>query len=178
MTAPEITAGICRELGPQIKLPAGSTLEADRVLWALAGCESDFGQYALPRHEPAYCYGGRYASAALSKRYGCFAHCSYGPWQVMFPHFVTFGGQDNPTDFAFVSQLGEVMDQQFEARARRCARIAIAMLNAEIFGRQKAMTIDQFAKAWNHGWWDDDFNDDDYINRARRFYAAPYPKVA
>ena len=178
MTAPEVIAGICRDFGPQLTLPAGSPLVPDRVLWALAGCESDFGMYALPRHEPAYCYGHRYDVPSLSKRYGCLAHCSYGPWQMMYPHLVTYGGPENPADFVFVAQPGDVSDQQFDARARRCAKIAVAMLNAEIFGRQRAMTLAEVAKAWNHGVWADDFDDDDYVNRARKFYAEPYPLEA
>src|SRR5579875_2365414 len=84
MTPQQVVAALCRKYGPQIHVAA--PLDGARVLWALAGCESQFGAYPLPKHEDGYCAGHRYDIPALTKRWGCAAHCSYGPWQAMWAH--------------------------------------------------------------------------------------------
>jgi len=88
--APEIIAALCRKHAFDLFTPAnwqGTALDKVRLLWGIAGVESSFGLNCNPRHEQGYCYGGRYVDRVASEAWGCLAHCSYGPWQVMFPHF-------------------------------------------------------------------------------------------
>jgi hypothetical protein len=88
--SPEIVAGLCvvrsRDL---LKMAQGDLAGTDpvKLLWAIAGVESNFGMNSAPRHEQGYCYSGRYFDAKATSEWGCLAHCSYGPWQVMFNHF-------------------------------------------------------------------------------------------
>ena len=88
--APEIVAALCRRHAGDLLTPAswqGTPLDKVRLLWGIAGVESSFGLNCNPRHEEGYCYGGRYFNPALTSEFGCLAHCSYGPWQVMFANF-------------------------------------------------------------------------------------------
>jgi hypothetical protein len=88
--APEIIAALCRKHALGVLNPVkwqGTPLDRVRLLWAIAGVESSFGLNCTPRHEAGYCYGGKYFDRQKSREWGCLAHCSYGPWQVMFPHF-------------------------------------------------------------------------------------------
>jgi hypothetical protein len=88
--APEIVASLCRKHAPGLLTPAnwqGTPLDKVRLLWGIAGVESSFGLNCNPRHEQGYCFGGRYLDTDRTRVWGCLAHCSYGPWQVMFPHF-------------------------------------------------------------------------------------------
>jgi len=88
--APEIIAALCRKHALGLLTPVkwqGTPLDKVRLLWAVAGVESSFGLNCSPRHETGYCYGGRYFDRERSKAWGCLAHCSFGPWQVMFSHF-------------------------------------------------------------------------------------------
>src|SRR2546429_7159205 len=88
--APEIIAALCHKHAPSLLTPLtwqGTPLDKVRLLWGLAGVESSFGWNCNPRHEQGYCTRGRYFDVLSTKAWGCLAHCSYGPWQVMFPHF-------------------------------------------------------------------------------------------
>lgn len=88
--APEIIAQLCRERAADLFTPTnwqGTPIDKVRLLWGISGVESSFGLNSTPRHENGYCYGGRYFDAPASAKWGCLAHCSYGPWQVMFNHF-------------------------------------------------------------------------------------------
>ena len=88
--APEIIAALCRKHAPDLLTPLkwqGTPLDKVRLLWGLSGVESSFGLNCSPRHEPGYCYGGKHFNQVTSRAWGCLAHCSYGPWQVMFANF-------------------------------------------------------------------------------------------
>jgi hypothetical protein len=88
--APEIIAGLCRERARDLLSPRPGDLaqmDAAKLLWAFAGVESSFGLNSAPRHEWGYCYNGRYFDSAATAEIGCLAHCSYGPWQVMYANF-------------------------------------------------------------------------------------------
>ncbi len=172
-TPQSIIAKLCQQYSPMLKVPAG--LDPARVLWALAGNESSFGLNSLPRHESAYCYGHEYEVRALSHRWGCASHCSYGPWQMMFSHLVTYLGE-TAEPFAFVFEWGQ-SDEHFELGAHFAVKGAVAMLNQEILGRQGATTLDQIAKSWNHGNWRDSFDDSVYQHRAQTNYNAPWPLI-
>ncbi len=176
MTPQQVIAGLCRQYGRNLKLPQGSTLDGAKVLWALAGCESDFGARAVARHEPGYCYGHIYDPKELSGKWGCLAHCSYGPWQMMYPHLVTYSGIPiTPMDFTIGAGWS---GPGFTRAADRAALAAKTMLNEEVLGRQQATTLEQIAKTWNHGNWRDDYDDSAYTDRAAKFYATDFPAEA
>lgn len=88
--APEIIAGLCRVRERDLLRPfPGELAKVDpvKLLWAIAGVESSFGLDSAPRHESGYCYSGRYFDPKATADIGCLAHCSFGPWQVMYPHY-------------------------------------------------------------------------------------------
>jgi hypothetical protein len=168
-----IIAGICQLYGPSLKVPAG--LDGAKVLWALAGCESDFGVNGLPKHEDAYCAGHRYDIPALTRKWGCAAHCSYGPWQMMYAHLEDDLPEPlrDPSLLIFAAGSASL---PFANAAGFLCRATVAFVNAEILGRQKATTLQQIAKAYNHGNWADGYDDFGYTDRAAKFYAIPFPK--
>lgn len=86
----EIIAALCWKHAPDLLTPKvweGTPIDKVRLLWGFAGVESTFGLDCTPRHEPGYCHGGKYFNRIASRVWGCLAHCSYGPWQVMFANF-------------------------------------------------------------------------------------------
>lgn len=86
----DVVAALCRKHADGLLTPVnwqGTPLDKVRLLWGIAGVESSFGLNCNPRHEAGYCYGGKYFNPALSGEWGCLAHCSYGPWQVMLANF-------------------------------------------------------------------------------------------
>src|SRR5882724_11014499 len=85
----EQLAALCQAHSP-LQLPGSGELgqrDPAMVLWALAGAESSFGTNTSPRHEASYCRGGKYFDVYATRQWGCLAHCSYGPWQVMYANF-------------------------------------------------------------------------------------------
>jgi len=122
--APEIVAALCRKHAPDLFTPTswqGTPLDKVRLLWAISGVESSFGLNCNPRHEHGYCFGGRYLDPERTREWGCLAHCSYGPWQVMFPHF--------PLS---VSPLSLMWDTDGRVAAEQCLVGAIKVLNVAI----------------------------------------------
>ena len=88
--APETVAGLCRVRARDLLRTGSGDLggvDPVKLLWGIAGVESTYGLNSNPRHENGYCYNGRYFDAKLTDEWGCLAHCSFGPWQVMFPNF-------------------------------------------------------------------------------------------
>lgn len=151
-------ARLIRERAGELKCPAG--VDALQLLWALAGNESDFGRDCGPRHEDSYCPNtkGRYATAIgeLTKQWGCLAHMSYGPWQVMFCN--TEGV--SPFDLAMDAETGLIA--------------AIQHLNQRVF-RQGAQTLDQIADAYNTGSYKQGVPPAKYIENLKRRYDMPVP---
>jgi hypothetical protein len=154
-------AALCTRFGAALKVPAG--IAGAQLLWALAGNESSFGVRCGPRHEGAYCRGGKYFDPALTSLWGCLAHCSYGPWQVMYPN-ISRGGNVDPLDAA--------------RRPEITANAAVRFLNEIIFGREKAATIKQVADAYNSGDWRDDNKPEGYIAELVKNYAVAMPAAA
>jgi hypothetical protein len=72
-------------------------------------------------------------------------------------------------------QVAGACDMQFQVGARLACKIAVDLLNADILGHQKATTLAQIAKAWNHGNWADSYDDSAYVTRAEHFYTTPMP---
>lgn len=152
---------------------AGAPLDGAHLLWALAGCESSFGKDCTPRHEPGYCNktNGFYWRKAIEAmaggkasrqqkylvnatvEFGCDAHCSFGPWQVMFVNAIGF----KPEEFK---------------SAETCAVVAVGFLNREVFERQRARTLAHIADAYNSGSWRDENVPGAYVAKLARFYAT------
>jgi hypothetical protein len=122
--APEIIAALCRKHAPDLLTPVrwqGTPLDKVRLLWGLAGVESSFGLNCTPRHEPGYCFGGRYFNPVASRAWGCLSHCSFGPWQVMFANF-PYG----------VSPLSLIWETDGRVAAEICVCGAVRYLNGII----------------------------------------------
>jgi (2Fe-2S) ferredoxin len=149
-------AQLCRRFGPALKLPA--TISGEQLLWALAGNESTFGLHCSPRHESGYCRGGRYFEPTLTSLWGCLAHCSYGPFQVMYPN-ISRGGNVDPRDVLRIPEIG--------------ANAAAQFINERILGHEKAATLEQIADAYNSGDWRDDNRPAGYIAELVKNYAVP-----
>jgi hypothetical protein len=129
--APEIIAALCRKHAPDLLTPVswqGDNVDKVRLLWGLAGNESSFGLNCTPRHEPGYCYGGRYFNPVASRSWGCLAHCSFGPWQVMYANF--------PVD---VSPLSLMWETDGRVAAEVCCLGAVRMLNSIIARRPQRL---------------------------------------
>jgi hypothetical protein len=127
-------AAVCRKYGSWLWLPKG--IDGSRVLWAMSGNESSFGEHCTPRHEGAYCTG-IYSHApevvALTAKYGHGAHSSYGPWQILL---VNCTAPVAPEDMADLN---------------RAALETVKFINRRILHEQKASTIEEIAAAWNSG---------------------------
>jgi hypothetical protein len=160
---PEQTMALCRKGAEGLMIPEG--IDGTALLWALAGNESSFGVNAVPRHEAAYCRGGKYGKAPLlaehRKTWGCWACCSYGPWQITYLNALTYAGGGEMTPICLESKDGLV-----------ALRATIGFLNGYVFGAQKARTIEQIADTYNSGNWRDAPTPDvqRYISEIHRQY--------
>jgi hypothetical protein len=137
--APEIIAGFCRIRSRDLLQPRQGDLAAldpSKLLWAFAGVESSFGQNSHPRHEQGYCYNGRYFQQKATEQWGCLAHCSYGPWQVMFDHF-----PNGVTPIALLPQGDGHVAADLSAMA------CVAILNQAL--ARGAKTLTDLAMAYN-----------------------------
>lgn len=150
-----IIANLCTRFGAALKLPP--TIDGARLLWAIAGNESNFGTNVSPRHEDAYCYHGRYYDKAFTNLWGCLAHCSYGPWQVMYPNI----------------SMGNISPLDAAVRPEIVANMAVRFINKRILMAEKATTIEEVADAYNSGDWRDSIIPEKYIADLVKNYAIP-----
>jgi hypothetical protein len=130
-------AAACRKYASMLWLPAAVDFDGARLLWAMSGNESTFGQHCTPRHEPAYCvgiYSHSPAVIALTEKYGHAAHCSYGPWQILL-----------------VNCDATATPKQMLADIGLCAIQTVNFLNRRILHDQGAQTVEQVGIAWNSG---------------------------
>lgn len=161
--APEIVAALCRKHGPDLFTPAtwqGTPLDKAKLLWALAGNESSFGLNCNPRHEPGYCFNGRYFDSERTRQWGCLAHCSFGPWQVMFTHF--------PVG---VSPLSLMWEMDGRVAAETCLLGAIRLLNVAIGHGVK--NLSDIATAYNGPG-----NEEEYAARLSESLTFPMPELS
>ena len=96
-----------------------------QLMWAFANKESThekpgfFG--CIPRFEPAYFTGGRYAMndqmRILLSVFGRDAACSYGPWQVMLVNAPTW----KPSDFDHIDICSEAFVNFLNQRSKKRA---------------------------------------------------------
>jgi hypothetical protein len=145
-------ADLCRTYGAfLVNLPAGVT--GPQLFWALAGTESDFGSNAVPRHEDGYCYGHKYFDHDLTKQFGCHAHCSYGPWQIMLEYAKGFT----------VDELNKDAD--------KAAQASLGFLNRKL-EHFKPKLLDEVGEIWNVG---HIAPDPAYVARLLKNYAVEMP---
>ena len=130
-------AAACGKWGAMLHLPA--SIDGAKLLWALSGCESSFGVNCNPRHEPYYhelaATGKNAQLVALTAKWGCDAHSSFGPWQELL---VNCSAEMRPEDFAILD---------------RCGLEVTSFINARILGHEQATTVEQIAEAYNSGKW-------------------------
>ena len=143
---------LCKTYGPIVKVPEG--VDGVKLLWALAGNESSFGANLAPRHEPGYCRGGKYYNVLQTGAWGCLAHCSFGPWQVMFPNF--------PVGTSPLLVMEE---------PRVAASVTVDFLNRIVFGVHKAATLEQIGQCYNGGHIGADVPD--YVLKLKANYLVP-----
>lgn len=130
-------ARACRAFGTCLWLPP--TLDGPKLLWALSGCESSFGENTNPRHEAYYhelaLKGTNAQLVALTTKFGCDAHSSFGPWQELL---VNCSESMTPDQFTNV---------------RRAAMESVGFINKRILKAEKATTLEEIAEAYNSGKW-------------------------
>ena len=138
---------MCRKYGTLLWLPAGANIDGPRLLWAMSGNESTFGEHCTPRHEPRWCTGGEYQGHTfavgvygtkpevieLTKLYEHAAHCSFGPWQILL---INCDQPCAPEEMASID---------------RAAFETVKFLNRRILHAQGATTVEQVGIAWNSG---------------------------
>jgi hypothetical protein len=133
----EEIAAACRTWGKMLRVPAD--IDGAKLLWALSGCESSFGENCKPRHEPYYhelaAKGTNAQLNALTAKFACAAHSSFGPWQELL---VNCTAKMDPEGFASLP---------------RCACEVTMFINARILDHEHAQTVRQIAEAYNSGKW-------------------------
>lgn len=149
---------LCLKYGPELHVPAG--VAGPQLLWALSGNESSFGAHCPPKHEDGYCYGHKYYDAGYSQSWGCLAHCSFSPWQIM----ATNARQYTPL---------ELMQDPEKALIT-----VVSHINRKILAAQKAATLSEIADAYNSGNWRDAIVPQDYIDKLHRNYLVAMPPLA
>ena len=156
-------AAACRKWGPVLVLPEG--IDGARLLWALSGRESSFGANCKPRHEKSLhdlALAGTNAQLnALTKQWGCDAHSSFGPWQILL---INASSSIHPEDFINLD---------------RCAFETVRFINDRILRHEQATTVEQIADAYNSGTWRDarSAGVEAYVERSRKYYdTEPMPE--
>ena len=133
----EEIARVCRSFGGLLWLPA--EIDGSKLLWAIAGCESSFGANCKPRHEQYYHeLAETHHNAeivALTEKYGCGAHSSFGPWQELL---VNCKPGTAPEDMANLN---------------RAALETVQFINHRILEHEQAKTVKDIAAAYNSGKW-------------------------
>lgn len=127
-------------------LRTGPNVNAVAVLRAIAEMETNGGaRWGATLHESAYCYGGSYYKAQtpggqglrdLSVPWGCLAHQSFGPWQVLFVTAWENGFRGDPV---------ALRDPAVSAP------VVVAILNRRVGDTSSAPQPEDFFRAWNGG---------------------------
>lgn len=152
-------ADLCKSLGKSLTLPAG--LDGAQLLWAIAGKESSFGANTSPKHEDAYCHGGKLFDPNRTAAWGCWAHCSYGPWQVMYANANVGASPIDLYGSGIVSGM-----------------YAVKLIQDRIVGVEKAVTLEEIANAYNAGDWRTRHAPADYVAAVVANYKVPIGQMA
>lgn len=135
---------------PQLHVASAPALNPGAALKALTWCETTYGQrWAASKHENAYCYGGPYyvgdgpgggvgddTLRELSSVWGCSAHESWGPWQLLFITAYEQGYRDDPVRL----RVPEVSVEW-----------VVKILNKRLLDKVTDATPEDVADAWNSG---------------------------
>jgi hypothetical protein len=133
---------------PQLR--CAPPLSAVGLLRAICENETEGGaRWCAPLHESGYCYGGPYYKGDgpggrpgddvlrnLTRAWGCSAHESWGPWQVLFITAYEHGYRGDPVG------LRDPM---------RSAEYVVKILNRRLFDRLGGATLEDALDAWNTG---------------------------
>ncbi len=147
---------------------AGRAVDGVRLLWAIAGIESDYGRLAdYARHEPAYMPGGRYYQQAFAQRqawarWGVLAACSFGPFQIMHATARELGFDGSPA---------LLMEPQ------TCAEWARRLIVRRFIESHGATTLRHVLDSYNSGTYRDANVPADYIRKGLAAYAAELPAL-
>ena len=152
MTNPWDFDELCR-MGGQMLHDERVDVDFEALLWAIGGVESSHGRFYGPRHETAYCRGGRYYDRKLTRKHNCMAHCSYGPWQLMYANAVSIKKAITP----------ELMLEPLHALP-----ITVGWMRRVI--NRGAVTVRDIADAWNSGSHRDKFIPVAYIKKVEALY--------
>lgn len=137
-------------------------VDGARLLWAISGCESDFGrQREFVRAEPAYLPGGKYfgtqALAPHWHRWGVLASSSFGSFQILFVTAYELGFRGHPIDL-----------QQDEIGAKWATRL----ITDRLIGRQGAATLAKVLDGYNSGTHRDGHVPAGYVAKGIRYYVG------
>ena len=157
----ETVAELCHQFGFLIPLAdtddgSGHAIDGAKLLWAISGCESTFGDHCEPRFERAYYSGGYYYLRDKRIRqavqaWGRDAACSYGPWQVL-----CINTQYSP------EQLG--------ADPKVACDATVHFIVNFVLGFRKARTLSAVLDTYNTGNWRDVHVPVKYIHDGTEYY--------
>lgn len=170
----EVEAAIAEAIGhAAVGLRCGS-LSPVALLRAICQVETSGGaRWAATLHEDAYCYGGHYykgdgrggrmgddALRDLTGAWGCLAHQSFGPWQVLFITAYEAGYRGDPVGLR---------------DPRISAPYVVSILNRRVADRMTGdpkPLPDHFFRAWNTGSPDYRGQGQEYVEKAVKAYRA------
>ena len=150
-------------------LPTPDSINSTRLLWAISGVESSFGLWCGARHEIEYCNQkhwhkragseecefreGMHSSniANLTHQYGCWAHCSYGWAQLMFPNV-----------------RGGFTPFELDSNPEKVAQALLSFLKSEVMPH--IQTLEDFCRIYNGP-----ATTPEYIQQFRSYYAQALP---
>jgi hypothetical protein len=146
-----------------LQLRAPRAISRTALMRAIADVETRGGErWGATLHESAYCYGGKYYQMSaelrrLSHPWGCLAHSSFGPWQIMFITAHENGFSDDPV------RLRDPMIG---------AEYLTKILNKRVFDKLPDATPEDAFDAWNSGRARDAMIPTDYIKKAKAAYLS------
>ncbi|MBK9497051.1 MAG: hypothetical protein IPO08_21570 [Xanthomonadales bacterium] len=146
----------------------GRLVDGVRLLWALAGIESDYGRLAeFARHEPAYMPRGRYYTQSIEQRqawarWGITAACSFGAWQVMAATAREMGYDGPPHG---------LIDHE------TCCRVATALITRRFVIAHGVTTLRDVFDAYNSGNARDGVVPSAYITKGLAAYGLELPTL-
>lgn len=135
-------------------------IDSKKLLWAIAGAESHWGNYLKKRVEHRYAPGGKYylRSKRIQKAYELYeidACASVGIWQIMYPTAMELGFEGSPDEL------------------HKDIKLNCEYATKYILGRcSKCTTVQQIADAYNSGNAFDRNIPETYINKVCKYYAA------
>ncbi len=137
----------CRRWAAHLDVPA--TIDKAKLLYALSGCESSFGANCAPRHEPSWhAIAEAHTNPVVDKLtalFGCDAHSSFGPWQLLLLNAIGFAKPEQFADLGY------------------CGMQTACFINHRIVKLEGARTVGEIAAAYNAGRWKVYFDGNDHL---------------